>query len=371
MSSPDLDKWLSQFPDAAQLPFKLRPRGLYTVAELYDKFDPAKPKSWESSYDYLSYLWFTEPDKDSSRKPRMLNIAEAIAARLHDTEIGHSIDDFLRATGVRAVGFMGGHNTLRTDSAYAQIAEMARTLRRAGLMIVTGGGPGLMEAANLGAFLAPYDDAQLGSALSILKEAPEAGNAKDPDGSFKWLKTAATVRASLLGGNWRAPAKSGSANLGIPTWLYGHEPPNLFSTVIGKYFYNSVREDGLITVASGGLVFGPGEAGTVQEVFQDTTLNFYRTDHAPTPMVFVGKDYWDPAKYDASTPAPRDERRKPVFPLLQMLAKDHFENALLLSDDPSEIIAFLLKDGVKPKAAPSARLAEARLSRGSMEIRSV
>src|SRR6266436_6070495 len=124
MSATDLDKWLSQFPESARLPFKLRPPGLYTVAELYDKFDPAKPKSWESSYDYLSYLWFTEPDKDSkekeNRKPRTLSIAEAIAARLHDAEIEHSIDNFLRATGARAVGFMGGHNTLRTHSSYAQ-----------------------------------------------------------------------------------------------------------------------------------------------------------------------------------------------------------------------------------------------------------
>lgn len=88
----------------------------------------------------------------------------------------------------------------------------------------------------------------------------------------------------------------------------------MFATVIGKYFYNSVREDGLVTIASGGLIFGKGEAGTVQEVFQDATLNYYRSDYTPTPMVFLGKDFWHPAKYDGSTPAPLDPLRKPVYP---------------------------------------------------------
>jgi predicted Rossmann-fold nucleotide-binding protein len=362
MSARDLDKWLSQFPDSARLPFKLRPSQLYTVAQLYDKYDPTKSRSWESCYDYLNYLWFTEPGKNS-RKPRKLSTAEAIAARLHDTGIEHAIDDFLRTAATRTVGFMGGHGTLRTDSSYAQIAGMARTLKRAGLMIVTGGGPGLMEAANLGAFLAPYDDAQLAVALSVLKDAPKAQDASDPDAADKWLRTAAKVRGDLLDGDWRSPTRSGSANLGIPTWLYGHEPPNLFSTAIGKYFYNSVREDGLITVASGGLVFGPGEAGTVQEVFQDATLNYYASDNAPTPMVFLGTDYWDPGDYDDKTPAPLDDLRKPVYPLIQALAKGHFESSLLLSDDATEITDFLLKTGIKPKAAPHARLAEARLLR--------
>jgi predicted Rossmann-fold nucleotide-binding protein len=354
MSGSDLDKWLSQFPNSANLPFRLRPSGLYSIGDLYDTFDPAKKDSWKSTYDYRSFAWFT-----TNGKPRSLSLAEAIAARLHDATIQYSIDDFLLASKTRAVGFMGGHGALRTDPAYGQIAELARSLRRAGLIIVTGGGPGLMEAANLGAFLGPYADGQLDVALSILKSAPDASATNAHD----WLRTAAEVRSNLLGGDWRAPTKPGSANLGIPTWLYGFEPPNLFSTVVGKYFYNSVREDGLVTVASGGLVFGPGEAGTVQEIFQDATLNYYRSNHAPTPMVFLGKDFWHPAKYDASTPGTLDPLRKPVYPLIESLAKNRFETALLLSDDPLEISAFLLRTGIQLRDTPSASFAEARLFR--------
>ncbi len=355
MSESDLNKWISQFPDSAGLPFKLRPAGLYSIADLYDTFDPSRTDSWKSTYDYRNFLWFT-----TNGKSRTLSLAEAIAARLHDAAIQHSIDDFLRAK-TKAVGFMGGHGTLRTDPAYAEIARLARRLRRAGLMIVTGGGPGLMEAANLGAFLAPYDDAELGVALSTLKTPPDASGANAHD----WLRTAAEVRGRLLGGDWKSPAKPESANLGIPTWLYGFEPPNMFATGIGKYFYNSVREDGLVTVASGGLIFGKGEAGTVQEVFQDATLNYYPSNHAPTPMVFLGKDFWHPAKYDGSTPGPLDPLRKPVYPLIENLAKNRFEKVLLLSDDPDEIAAFLLQAGVELTSAPGATFAEARLFRSA------
>ena len=197
---------------------------------------------------------------------------------------------------------MGGHGTLRTEPAYAAIADLARILSRAGLMIVTGGGPGLMEAANLGAFLGPYGDAEFKDALSTLRTVPNSSAANAHD----WLRTAAEVERPLSSRRrLEIPAKAQSANLGIPTWLYGFEPPNMFATVIGKYFYNSVREDGLVTIASGGLIFGKGEAGTVQEVFQDATLNYYRSDYTPTPMVFLGKDFWHPAKYDGSTPSTR------------------------------------------------------------------
>jgi two-component system alkaline phosphatase synthesis response regulator PhoP len=38
-----------------------------------------------------------------------------------------------------------------------------------------------------------------------------------------------------------------------------------------------VREDGLLSLAKGGVVFAPGPAGTIQEIFQDLTQNHYGT----------------------------------------------------------------------------------------------
>ena len=69
---------------------------------------------------------------------------------------------------------------------------------------------------------------------------------------------------------WQAPAVaisreygSSAASLGIPTWHYGFEPPTPFASHVGNYFQNSVREDGLVSVARGGIIFAPGAAGRI------------------------------------------------------------------------------------------------------------
>ncbi len=80
--------------------------------------------------------------------------------------------------------------------------------------------------------------------------------------------------------------------LGIPTWHYGHEPPNLFATAVAKYFRNAVREAILLEVCDAGIVFLPGAAGTVQEVFQDACENYYADESSIAPMVLVGEEHW-------------------------------------------------------------------------------
>lgn len=35
---------------------------------------------------------------------------------------------------------------------------------------------------------------------------------------------------------------------GIPTYRYGHEPTNFFSSHVAKFFDNAIREDGLLQV---------------------------------------------------------------------------------------------------------------------------
>ena len=106
-------------------------------------------------------------------------------------------------------------------------------------------------------------------------------------------------------------------SLGIPTWLYGHEPPTPFASHIAKYFANSVREEGLLAIAKGGILFTPGSAGTIQEIFQDATQNHYKTFEIASPMVFLNKKYW--------------EEEYPVFPLLKKLAREKKYKHMLLS----------------------------------------
>ena len=101
-------------------------------------------------------------------------------------------------------------------------------------------------------------------------------------------------------------AAAAAASVGIPTWFYGHEPPNAFAQYIAKYFVNAVREDGLLARSNAGVVFLPGAAGTVQEIFDNATPNYYQSRGEPTPMVLVDEEHWT--------------RTLPCWPLLQALA---------------------------------------------------
>jgi hypothetical protein len=188
-----------------------------------------------------------------------------------------------------------------------------------------------MEAANFGAFMAPFADEALGEALALLAAAPDYGTDK-----AAWVAAAARARALVLG-RWDGATSPAGASLGIPTWYYGAEPPNLFAAAVGKYFFNSLREDGLVSVANGGLIFGRGAAGTVQEAFQSANLNFYRGEGVhPTPMVFLETAYWREAG--------GGREGLPVFPLVAALAKrarSPFDEALLLTDSEDDIVEFI------------------------------
>lgn len=326
----DLKAWLDAVPVSA-LPFNPGRDRLYRVRDLYAGFHADAPRSWTRSYDHHNYAWFMQ-----GKAPRSLSPAEAVAARLHDTGIGMAIANYIAAANAKVVGFMGGHDVPRTDPVYRQIAEIARGLRAAGFVIVTGGGPGLMEAANFGAFLNGFPDTVLDDPLAMLCRVPDFNDATR-DG---WIATAVAVREKLLG-RWDADEPASGESLGIPTWLYGHEPPNMFASHSGKYFFNSVREDGLISISSGGIVFGPGNAGTVQEICQDATLNYYRDpQQPPTPMVLYGSAFWDPR------PGSRLPRARPVMPLLETLGRDgNFADAIQVMDSPDDVIALIMQDG--------------------------
>jgi predicted Rossmann-fold nucleotide-binding protein len=204
---------------------------------------------------------------------------EQFARGVHDSCIDAALVRFLAATEEPVVGIMGSHATSRADSKYRPVADLARSLTRAGFVVATGGGPGLMEAANLGAWLAPAADAALDEALTGLATAPD--DAADP---AAFLERALEVRA-------RWPI--GATSLGVPTWLYVDEPLNQFSTHIAKYFQNSIRENGLLAIALGGVVYTAGGSGTAQEIFTDAAQNDYTLYGVRSPMVFLGADHYE------------------------------------------------------------------------------
>ena len=182
--------------------------------------------------------------------------------------------------------------------------------------MVSGGGPGAMEATHLGAWLAGRTTEEVDNAISILSAAPSYEDTL-------WLDTAMRVRTLYPSGNYNS--------LGVPTWLYGHEPATPFATHIAKYFENAIREDGILTIAKGGIIYSPGSAGTMQEIFQDAVQNHYLSFGYASPMIFLGAEYWT--------------REMPVYPMLQHLAtKGKYRNLLLsLTDEEQEIVETIKK----------------------------
>jgi predicted Rossmann-fold nucleotide-binding protein len=246
---------------------------LYTPAELYDV------RPYADSLDARAYAWSLEPPTPQA----------TLAQALHD----HAIDEALTTwiSGRRLVGVMGGHDLDRSSVGYADAARLGWMLGQAHV-VATGGGPGAMEAANLGGLLAGASRDDLASAVATLAGVPSLRPSVD-----QWADKARAV----------ADRVEGRDTLGIPTWFYGHEPPNLFATSIAKYFRNATREAILLQICQAGIVFLPGAGGTVQEIFQDACENYYAAPESVAPMVLVGRTHWT--------------ETLPAWPLLQSLAR--------------------------------------------------
>ncbi|WP_030690622.1 LOG family protein [Streptomyces globisporus] len=270
------------FPPVPELPFDPYRARLYTPEELFEGIAEA---GYEETPDARAYAWFGRTRADG-------DIFSSMLRALHDDAVSDALDEHLG--GARVVGVMGGHAMGRGTEAYAGAARLGRTLARTGLTVATGGGPGAMEAANLGAYLAPHADDALPESLDLLSKAPSF-----TPSVTDWARAAFAVRARWPGGG---------DSVGIPTWFYGHEPPNAFAGHIAKYFANATREDGLLARSTAGIVFLPGAAGTVQEIFDNATPNYYGSRGAPTPMVLVDRAHWTTVL--------------PAWPLLEALAAD-------------------------------------------------
>lgn len=299
------------FPRLPDLSFDPYRAGLYDADELY-----ASGAEAGTSVDAAIYAW-----SKSSGPPR--SVAHSLAASLHDHAISDALDEALAdADPNDLVGVMGGHALLRGDAGYRRAVSLGSTLTRAGKTVLTGGGPGAMEATNLGAYLSPWPDAE-DEAVAMLAETPTYRPTGEKPGTVEgWVAAGLAVRK-------RWPVAEAGRSVGIPTWFYGHEPSNVFATQIAKFFANALREDTLLHRCRGGIVVLPGQAGTVQEIFQAATENFYAA--APSevsPMVLVGIDYWT-TEY-------------PAWALLERLAHDRaMEESLWCVDSVDEACAIL------------------------------
>ena len=295
------------FPKLEAVPFNPYRGRLYTPQELYEGITDSR---YEDTPDARVYQWSIRPGQRH-------RLDATLAAALHDHSIGDALDELTRSelcAGRDMVGVMGGHAAHRGSGVFEEAALLGRLLARDGRVVATGGGPGTMEAANLGAYLSDAPEHDFRRALDDLAAVPGFR----PSVSA-WARSAAAVVERHPGG---------TPSLGVPTWFYGHEPPNFFATHIAKYFANAIREAVLLELCNGGIVFLPGSGGTVQEIFQDACENYYGTPGTIMPMVLVGKEHW--------------LRRYPAWPLLQSLAAGRrMENRIFLVDTVEEALAVL------------------------------
>jgi uncharacterized protein (TIGR00730 family) len=135
-----------------------------------------------------------------------------------------------------AASFFGSARTQRDDPGYALARETARVVGESGMAIITGGGPGLMEAANRGA--------------------------KD----------------------------AGAPSVGLNIELPFEQGGNPYCDISLEFHYFFVRKVMFVRYASGFVVF-PGGFGTMDELWEALTL--IQTDKIRQfPVVLVGTDYW-------------------------------------------------------------------------------
>ena len=140
------------------------------------------------------------------------------------------------ATLTRGISIFGSARTHLDDPDYAAAQETAALLARAGFAVITGGGPGIMEAANRGAF--------------------EAGG-------------------QSIGCNIELPFEQSSN-------------PYLTRGLKFKYFF--VRKMMFVKYSLGFVIF-PGGFGTFDELFEALTL-IQTKKIRDFPIVLFGSSYW-------------------------------------------------------------------------------
>ncbi|MDX2496697.1 MAG: TIGR00730 family Rossman fold protein [Desulfobacterales bacterium] len=135
-----------------------------------------------------------------------------------------------------AVSIFGSARIKPNDAVYKKAEKIAELFVKKGFSVITGGGGGIMEAANKGA------------------------------------------------------ADAGGTSVGLNILLPFEQEPNPFSNVKLDYKYFFIRKVMFIKYASAYIIL-PGGFGTLDELFEAVTLVQTRRIR-PFPLILVGSEYW-------------------------------------------------------------------------------
>lgn len=151
--------------------------------------------------------------------------------------MGEFVDGFDTLADVGdAITIFGSARVKEDDPSYAQAVEMARQLGEAGFAVITGGGPGIMEACNKGAKLA------------------------------------------------------GAPSIGCSIELPFEQGVNRYVDIAVNFRYFFVRKTMFVKYSQGFVIF-PGGFGTFDELFEALTLIQTGKVHN-FPIVLFGSSYW-------------------------------------------------------------------------------
>ncbi|MCA9361101.1 TIGR00730 family Rossman fold protein [Candidatus Kaiserbacteria bacterium] len=145
--------------------------------------------------------------------------------------------EILRKHGLAATVF-GSARTNPADPYYKAAEELSSRLAKKGFTIMTGGGPGIMEAANVGGF------------------------------------------------------KVGGKSIGFNIQLPFEQKLNPYTTESLNFDFFFSRKV-MLSLASEVYIYFPGGFGTMDELFEIVTL-IQTKKIEPIPVVLYGKDFWEP-----------------------------------------------------------------------------
>lgn len=200
-------------------------------------------------------------------------------ASLKDLETSRALEKMFSNHKQKAIGIMGRGSISRDSKQYLSAALIGKQLAERDYVVVTGGGPGTMEAAHLGVWFAGRPKSELLEAIKLLSKSPKVN-------SSGYLQSAEMIKIKY-------PRVKKTTDIAIPSFVYGVSISTRFANQYASYFNNALREEMILILSKNGVILLPGGFGTLLELF--IALE-YNSDGIKTnskrPIALYNSTFW-------------------------------------------------------------------------------